>query len=128
MFSFQSASKSAQSSTSSHVLLPPVLRLNSSCTPRNFPNYAPTVVSPIFASLGLTPSYFNSDSGDSSSQTSIPRQIVSPTSTLSSPTMSPTPPALTHPMVTRAQNNIHQHKQFHDGTIRYALPKLTLLL
>jgi hypothetical protein len=35
-----------------------------------------------------------------------------------------TPPTHMHPMVTRAQNNIHQPKRYNDGTIRYPLPRV----
>jgi hypothetical protein len=66
----------------------------------------------------------SASSTHSVSQTSL--DSVAPSSPPSQlPLSSPSndPPTRMHPMVTRAQNNIHQPKHYNDGTARYPLPR-----
>jgi hypothetical protein len=51
---------------------------------------------------------------------------TSPTST-PSPSSHPDPPVSTHPMVTRAMNNIIKVRQLIDGTVRYPVPHALLV-
>jgi len=92
------------------TLLPATLRLT---------RVSPTLSPPIQVH---NPSVSTS-STNSVSQTSLDSVAPpSPPSQLPLSSLSNDPQTRMHPMVTRAQNNIHQPKRYNDGTVRYPLP------
>jgi hypothetical protein len=72
-------------------------------------------------SLTLHNPSMSASSTNSVSQTSL--DSVAPSSQLPLSSPSNDPPTRMHPMVTRAQNNIHQPKSYNNGTVHYPLPR-----